>query len=167
MNNIIVWLYPIINVLVTGLFAGVVLSQYVRRHKTYQLYWSIALTMAFIATLSYVWMLAAQPTSTWSGPHGTLVGVRKYSVSSKSAYYSSMPACFKCVECAGRSSDRLVTVGYAATEPDRRYTGGQYCPAPVRSMALYHHHPEHPGPRSGGRSGYLLRLEALSAPGNQ
>lgn len=64
MNNIIVWLYPTINVLVTGLFAGVVLSQYARRHKTYQLYWSIALTMAFIATLSYVWMLATQPTST-------------------------------------------------------------------------------------------------------
>lgn len=63
MNNTIVWLYPIINVLVTGLFAGVVLRQYMQRHKTYQLYWSIALSMAVIATLSYVFMLAVQPTS--------------------------------------------------------------------------------------------------------
>lgn len=63
MNNSIVWLYPGVNVLVTGLFAGVVLRQYVQRHKTYQLYWAIALSMAFVATLSYVCMIAVQPTS--------------------------------------------------------------------------------------------------------
>lgn len=54
---------PVINLVVIGLFASVVLSQYLRRHRPYQLYWSIALTMAFIATLSYLCMLFAQPTS--------------------------------------------------------------------------------------------------------
>ncbi len=63
MNNSILLLYPSVNVLVTGLFAGVVLRQYVKRHKTYQLYWAIALSMAFIATLSYVCMIVVQPTS--------------------------------------------------------------------------------------------------------
>lgn len=63
MNNSIVLLYPIANVVVTLLFARVVLRQYVRRHKTYQLFWSIALLMAFVATLSYVVMIVAHPTS--------------------------------------------------------------------------------------------------------
>lgn len=54
---------PIINLIVIGLFAGVVMSQYARRHRTYQLYWSIALTMAFIATLCYICMLFVGPTS--------------------------------------------------------------------------------------------------------
>jgi len=64
MSSPILLLPPAINVLVTGLFAGVVLRQYVRRHRVYQLYWSIALCMAFLATLAYVFMLLAQPTST-------------------------------------------------------------------------------------------------------
>jgi Ca2+/Na+ antiporter len=63
MINAILWIYPIINVLVTGIFAAVVARQYLQRHKPYQLYWSIALSMAFIATLSYVAMLALQPSS--------------------------------------------------------------------------------------------------------
>lgn len=63
MNNSIILLYPIANVVVTLLFAGVVLRQYVQRHKTYQLFWSIALSMAFVATLSYVMMIVVQPTS--------------------------------------------------------------------------------------------------------
>lgn len=63
MNSPIVLLPPIINVIVTGLFGGVVLSQYLRRHRPYQLYWTIALTMAFIATVAYTWMLLVQPTS--------------------------------------------------------------------------------------------------------
>ena len=64
MSNLILLLPAIINVLVTGLFAGVVLRQYVRRHRTYQLYWSIALCMAFLATVAYVLMLVVQPTTT-------------------------------------------------------------------------------------------------------
>jgi hypothetical protein len=64
MNNLILVLPAVINVLVTGLFAGVVLRQYMRRHRVYQLYWSIALSMAFLATLSYVLMLLVQPAST-------------------------------------------------------------------------------------------------------
>jgi hypothetical protein len=54
---------PIINVIVTGVFAGVVLRQYLTRQRIYQLYWSIALSMAFLATLSYIVMLFVQPTS--------------------------------------------------------------------------------------------------------
>jgi len=64
MNNPILLLSPAINVLVTGLFAGVVLRQYLRRQRQYQLYWSLALCMAFLATLAYVLMLLVQPTST-------------------------------------------------------------------------------------------------------
>jgi hypothetical protein len=40
-----------------------VLRQYLRRHRTYQLYWSIALSMAFLATVAYVLMLVVQPTT--------------------------------------------------------------------------------------------------------
>lgn len=63
MNNLILLLYPIINVIVTGIFAGVVLRQYVQRHRLYQLYWAVALIMAFLATLAYVLMTVVQPTS--------------------------------------------------------------------------------------------------------
>ena len=63
MNNPILLISPAINVLVTGLFAGVVLRQYMRRHRQYQLYWSVALCMAFLATLAYVLMLFVQPTT--------------------------------------------------------------------------------------------------------
>ncbi len=63
MNNPLEILPPLINVLVTGLFAGVVLRQYFKRQRNYQLYWSIALSMAFIATLAYILMLALGPTS--------------------------------------------------------------------------------------------------------
>ncbi|MFL5624668.1 MAG: hypothetical protein ACJ788_03635 [Ktedonobacteraceae bacterium] len=63
MNEILSLLYPILNVIVTGIFAAVVLGQYVRRHRPYQLYWTIALTMAFIATVAYVCMIVVQPTS--------------------------------------------------------------------------------------------------------
>jgi hypothetical protein len=64
MNNPILLLPAIINVLVTGLFAGMVLRQYLRRQRMYQLYWSIALSMAFLATVAYVLMLVVQPTTT-------------------------------------------------------------------------------------------------------
>ena len=62
-NNSILLLFAIVNVVVIALFTGVVLSQYLRRHRVYQLYWSIALAMAFIATLAYVLMIIAGPTS--------------------------------------------------------------------------------------------------------
>ncbi len=63
MNNPILLLYPIVNVVVTALFAGVVLRQYMQRHRTYQLYWTIGLMMAFLATLAYVLTIVVQPTS--------------------------------------------------------------------------------------------------------
>ena len=63
MNSDILLLFPIINVIVTGLFAGVVLRQYLRRHRAYQLFWAIALFMAFFATLAYVAMILVHPAS--------------------------------------------------------------------------------------------------------
>ncbi len=63
MDNPLALLPPGLNVLVTGLFTGVVLRQYLRRHRSYQLYWFIGLLMAFLATLAYVFMLRVQPTS--------------------------------------------------------------------------------------------------------
>jgi hypothetical protein len=57
-------LFAVVNVVVTGLFAGVVMSQYLRRHRVYQLYWSIALAMAFVGTLAYVLMVVVGPTTT-------------------------------------------------------------------------------------------------------
>jgi hypothetical protein len=62
-NNFILVLFAIVNVVVIALFAAVVLSQYMHRHRVYQLYWSIALIMAFIATLAYVLMIIAGPIS--------------------------------------------------------------------------------------------------------
>ena len=52
-----------INVVVTAIFAVVVLRQYLRRHRSYQLYWAIGLLMAVVATLAYVSMLRVGPTS--------------------------------------------------------------------------------------------------------
>jgi len=63
MNNTLSLLSAILNVLVTGIFAIVVLRQYLRRHRSYQLYWSVGLFMAFLATLCYVFMLLTGPTS--------------------------------------------------------------------------------------------------------
>ncbi len=63
-NTTILLLSPAINVLVTAIFAGVVLRQYLRRRRSYQLYWSIALSIAFLATLAYIGMIVARPTST-------------------------------------------------------------------------------------------------------
>lgn len=63
-NNAILLLFAIINVVVTGLFAGAVMRQYLRRRRSSQLYWSIALIMAFLATLAYVLMVIVGPTST-------------------------------------------------------------------------------------------------------
>lgn len=63
-NNSILLLFAIVNVLVTALFAGMVLRQYMRKHRDSQLYWSIALIMAFLATLAYVLMIIVEPTST-------------------------------------------------------------------------------------------------------
>src|SRR5712692_9591944 len=63
-NNAILILFAIVNVVVTAVFAGVVLRQYIRRHRIYQLYWSIALMMAFLGTLAYVFMVIVGSTTT-------------------------------------------------------------------------------------------------------
>ena len=62
-NTLILLVFAFVNVIVTGLFAGMVLRQFARRRRIYQLYWMIALLMAFFATLSYVSMVIVGPTS--------------------------------------------------------------------------------------------------------
>ncbi len=62
-STLILLIFALVNVVVTGLFAGVVLRQFARRRRVYQLYWMIALLMAFFATLSYVCMVVVGPTS--------------------------------------------------------------------------------------------------------
>lgn len=62
-NNTILVIFAAVNVVVTGLFAGLVTRQFVKRHRIYQLYWMIALLMAFFATLSYICMVLVGPTS--------------------------------------------------------------------------------------------------------
>jgi len=63
MNSLLIFVPPIVNVIVTGLFAGVILRQYTQRRRQHQLYWSLALMMAFLATLAYICMLMVHPTS--------------------------------------------------------------------------------------------------------
>ena len=63
METAILLIPPAVNVVVTALFAWVILRQYLRRRRIYQLYWTIALTMAFLATLFYVSMLVVHPLS--------------------------------------------------------------------------------------------------------
>ena len=62
-NNTVLLAFTIVNVVVTGLFAAVVARQYAQRRRIYQLYWTIALLMAFLATASYVSMVLVGPTS--------------------------------------------------------------------------------------------------------
>lgn len=62
-GNTVLLAFAIINVVVTGLFAGVVARQYGQRRRMYQLYWMVALLMAFLGTVSYVCMVLVGPTS--------------------------------------------------------------------------------------------------------
>lgn len=62
-QNIVLLIFAIINVIVVGIFAATILRQYLRRRREAQLYWSIALLMAFIATLAYICMVLVTPTS--------------------------------------------------------------------------------------------------------
>jgi len=62
-NTTLLVIFAIVNVIVTGLFAGLVTRQYAKRRRIYQLFWMLALLMAFFATLSYVCMALVGPTS--------------------------------------------------------------------------------------------------------
>src|SRR5215467_752169 len=62
-NNTVLLAFTIVNVIVTGLFAAVVSRQFAQRRRIYQLYWMIALLMAFLATVSYICMVLVGPTS--------------------------------------------------------------------------------------------------------
>jgi len=63
MDYLLIFVPPIVNVIVTGLFTGVIPRQYIQRRRQHQLYWSLALSMAFLATLAYICMVIVQPTS--------------------------------------------------------------------------------------------------------
>ena len=62
-QNAVLFIFAIINVIVVAIFAGTILRQYVRRRRESQLYWTLALLMAFVATLAYILMVASTPTS--------------------------------------------------------------------------------------------------------
>lgn len=62
-NTTLLVIFAIANVIVTGLFAGLVTRQYAKRRRIYQLFWMLALLMAFFATLSYVCMALVGPTT--------------------------------------------------------------------------------------------------------
>ena len=64
MNTSLALVPPVINVMVTGLLAGIILRQYLNRHRIYQLYWSIGLWMACLATVAYICLLLVPSTST-------------------------------------------------------------------------------------------------------
>lgn len=61
-QNIFLMIFAIINVIVVGVFAGTILRQYLQRRRLAQLYWSVALFMAFFATLAYIFMVLGNPT---------------------------------------------------------------------------------------------------------
>ena len=62
-QNAILVIFAVINVVVVGVFAATILRQYLRRQREAQLYWTLALLMAFFATLAYILMVANTPTS--------------------------------------------------------------------------------------------------------
>ncbi|MGH2482285.1 MAG: hypothetical protein ACRDHW_21760, partial [Ktedonobacteraceae bacterium] len=62
-QNTLLLIFAIINVIVLGIFAGTILRQYVQRRREAQLYWSLALLMAFFATLAYIFLVIGTPTS--------------------------------------------------------------------------------------------------------
>lgn len=62
-QNVILFVFAIINVLVVAVFTGTILRQYLRRRRESQLYWALALLMAFGATLAYILMVVSAPTS--------------------------------------------------------------------------------------------------------
>lgn len=55
--------FAIVNVFVVGIFTATILGQYLKKRRESQLYWTIALLMAFIATLAYILMVLSTPTS--------------------------------------------------------------------------------------------------------
>lgn len=62
-QNIFLLICAIINVVVVAIFAGTILRQYIQRRRDAQLYWAIALFMAFFATLAYILLVVGTPTS--------------------------------------------------------------------------------------------------------
>ncbi|HEX7736253.1 MAG TPA: hypothetical protein VF458_15480 [Ktedonobacteraceae bacterium] len=62
-QNFILFAFAIINVLVVAVFASTIVRQYVRRRREAQLYWALALLMAFGATLAYILMVVSGPAS--------------------------------------------------------------------------------------------------------
>lgn len=62
-QNVFLVIFALANVIVVGAFAVTMLRQYLRRRREAQLYWTVALLMAFIATLAYILLVLGDPTS--------------------------------------------------------------------------------------------------------
>lgn len=62
-QNVFLFSCAIINVIVLAIFTATILHQYIRRRREAQLYWTLALFMAFSATLAYICMVVSTPTS--------------------------------------------------------------------------------------------------------
>ena len=62
-QDIFLLICAFINVIVVAFFAATILRQYIRRRRDAQLYWSIALCMAFLGTLAYIMLILGNPTS--------------------------------------------------------------------------------------------------------
>jgi hypothetical protein len=63
-QNMFLVAFAVINVIVVGVFAGTILRQYIQRRRLAQLYWSVGLFMAFLATLAYILLVLGSPTDT-------------------------------------------------------------------------------------------------------
>jgi hypothetical protein len=62
-QNTVLLTFAIINLLIVENFAATILRQYLRKRRDAQLYWSIALFMAFFATLAYILLVTGNPIS--------------------------------------------------------------------------------------------------------
>src|SRR5258708_38300928 len=62
-QNTLLLIFALCNVLVVAIFAATILRQYFQKRREAQLYWSIALSMAFFATLAYMFLVTGTPTS--------------------------------------------------------------------------------------------------------
>src|SRR6266568_3060601 len=166
MNNAILLLSPVVNVVVTALFAGIVLRQYLQRHRIYQLYWSIGLVMAFVATLAYVLMIVVGPTSS-----AGIVFFRVYYILGGAL----VPAWLGLGSIALVASKQAVRIEYPGGGADR-YGGCKYGRACSRgrdagyryftagAMADHYYYPQFAGGAGRGRGSGLFRVEAGAPP---
>ncbi len=143
-NNAILVIFAIVNVVVTALFAGVVLSQYARRHRASQLYWSIAL-------LYPGWCART-----------CMVGAGQRGAGGKRACHTHLFDCLERAECTGDRAGRNSYDRYVAAQPYCGHTGHRYPGA--WGVACNHYCAEYAGCGGCGRRGSVFRLETGTPP---